>query len=129
MAARETRRGKHKVYVILLDDRVRDKRGVRLGSKPTWPAVYVGLTSLSPQKRFNNHKTNRKAGRGYVRDHGLRLLPDLYEAYNPMPYDLAVTAEAALAENCVWRGIPCSAGIEGQVLVKSIFELFSRYVE
>ncbi len=98
LQARETRRGRSKIYVVLLHESVRRKRGLRAGLNPALPAVYVGLTNLSPQRRFENHKGNRKAGRGYVRDYGICLLPDLYEAYNPMPAKLAVEAEKALAE-------------------------------
>jgi len=32
-----------------------------------------------------------------VRDYGLRLLPQLYEIYNPMPYDGARDMEVELA--------------------------------
>ncbi len=98
LQARQTKRGRSKIYVVLLHGSVRHKRGLRAGLNPALPAVYVGLTNLSPQQRFQNHKANRKAGRGYVRDYGICLLPDLYEAYNPMPAKLAAEAEKALAE-------------------------------
>ena len=32
-----------------------------------------------------------------MRDHGLRLLPQLYERHNPMPYEAARTLEVELA--------------------------------
>jgi hypothetical protein len=33
----------------------------------------------------------------FVRDYGLRLLPALYEVYNPMPYEAAREMEVELA--------------------------------
>jgi hypothetical protein len=96
--ARETKRGNSHIYVVLLDDGVRGRRRVKIGSDPSAPTVYVGMTGLTPRERFRNHKASYKAGKGYVRDYGIGLLPDLYEAYNPMPRILAIKAEKALAE-------------------------------
>ena len=42
------------------------------------PCVYVGMTGLDPDIRFDKHKAGIQSNR-YVRDYGLRLLPDLYE--------------------------------------------------
>lgn len=110
LQARQTKRGRTHIYVVLLDNSVRRRRRVSPGSDATLPAVYVGLTGLSPQKRFQNHKANRKAGRGYVRDYGICLLPDLYRAYNPMPHKLAVQAEEALAEKLRLEGYTVLGG-------------------
>jgi hypothetical protein len=52
------------------------------------PCVYVGMTGLDPDVRFDKHKAGIQSNR-YVKDYGLRLLPDLYEAFNPMSYDEA----------------------------------------
>jgi hypothetical protein len=52
------------------------------------PCVYVGMTGLDPDVRFDKHKAGIQANR-YVKKYGLRLLPDLYEGFNPMPYDEA----------------------------------------
>ena len=60
------------------------------------PCVYVGMTGLDPDTRFDKHKAGIKANR-YAREFGLRLLPDLYEIYNPMPYDGARDMEVELA--------------------------------
>ena len=45
--------------------------------------------------RFDKHMAGIQAGR-YVQAYGLRLLPELYEAYNPMPYDAAREMEVEL---------------------------------
>ncbi len=49
------------------------------------PCVYVGMTGLDPDVRFDKHKAGIQANR-YVTQYGLRLLPDLYEGFNPMSY-------------------------------------------
>ncbi len=58
--------------------------------------VYVGMTGLNPDVRFDKHKAGIQSNR-FVRDFGLRLLPALYEMYNPMPYEGAREMEVELA--------------------------------
>ncbi len=65
------------------------------GYIPGKPCVYVGMTGLDPDVRFDKHKAGLQANR-YVTKFGLRLLPDLYEAYNPMPYETARSMEVEL---------------------------------
>ena len=60
------------------------------------PCVYVGMTGLDPDVRFDKHKAGIQANR-YVQRFGLRLRPDLYEIYDPMPYDAARDLEVELA--------------------------------
>ncbi len=52
------------------------------------PCVYVGMTGLDPDVRFDKHKAGIQANR-YVQRFGLRLLPEIYAAYNPMSYGAA----------------------------------------
>ena len=59
------------------------------------PLVYVGMTGLDVDHRFDKHKASIQSNR-YVRDFGLRLLPALYEIYNPMPYEGARDMEVEL---------------------------------
>jgi len=59
------------------------------------PCVYVGMTGLDPDIRFDKHKAGIQAN-SYVQKYGLQLLPDLYEAYNPMSYEDARTMEVEL---------------------------------
>ena len=59
------------------------------------PLVYVGMTGLDPDVRFDKHKAGIQANR-YVQDFGLRLLPGLYAMYNPMPYEGARDMEVEL---------------------------------
>lgn len=62
---------------------------------PGKPLVYIGMTGLDVDQRFDKHKAGIQSSR-YVRDFGLRLLPKLYEMYNPMPYEGARDMEVEL---------------------------------
>jgi len=95
-----TRRPAHRyhVYVVELDDRVWNELRFRQANPDHMlgkPFVYVGMTGLDPDLRFDRHKAGIQANR-YVRDYGTRLLPRLYEVYNPMPYDAARDMEVEL---------------------------------
>lgn len=92
------RRSHYHVYVVELSDQVwnsarfrRSNPDYRLGM----PFVYVGMTGQDPDIRFDKHKAGIKAN-SFVRDHGLRLLPQLYERHNPMPYEAAREMEVEL---------------------------------
>src|SRR5947209_4435481 len=79
----------HNVYVVLLDaSALKDKKILAANPRrnPAKPCVYVGMTGLTPEERFQNHKAGRKAAR-VVQQFGLRLLPQLYECFNPMPFE------------------------------------------
>jgi hypothetical protein len=92
------------VYVVLLDDRVWNSARFRRAN-PDYqlgkPFVYVGMTGLDPDVRFDKHKAGIQANT-FVREHGVRLLPQLYAVYNPMPEggarDLEVELGIALRE-------------------------------
>jgi len=60
------------------------------------PCVYVGMTGLDPDLRFDRHKAGIQSNR-FVTEYGLRLLPSLYQVYNPMPYEGAREMEVELA--------------------------------
>jgi hypothetical protein len=59
------------------------------------PCVYVGMTGLDPDVRFDKHMAGIQAN-AYVQRYGLRLLPDLYEAFNPMSYEQAKNMEVEI---------------------------------
>ena len=89
----------YSVYVIELSKGVIYEprfRKANPGYDPLKPCVYVGMTGLSPRQRFAKHKAGIKANR-FARKYGLRLLPTLYEVYNPMPYEGAREMEVELA--------------------------------
>jgi hypothetical protein len=60
------------------------------------PCFYVGLTGLSPEHRFENHRRGRKSAR-IVRRFGVRLLPALYRHHNPVPFEVGRVLEPWLA--------------------------------
>ena len=89
----------YSVYVIELSKDVIYEprfRKANPGYDPLKPCVYVGMTGLSPRQRFAKHKAGSKANK-FARKYGLRLLPALYEVYNPMPYEGAQEMEVELA--------------------------------
>lgn len=93
------RRYHYHVYVIELSkDVLHEARFLK--ANPDYvtgmPCVYVGMTGVNPDLRFDKHKAGIQSNR-YVREYGLRLLPSLYEMYNPMPYDGARDMEVELA--------------------------------
>ena len=93
------RRGRYHVYVILLSDQVlQEPRFMRAnpGYRTGQPCVYVGMTGLDPDARFDRHKAGVQANR-FVTQYGLHLVPRLYEVYNPMPYEAARDMEVELA--------------------------------
>jgi hypothetical protein len=93
------RRPHHSVYVIELSPRVLAEsrfRKANPGYVAGRPCVYVGMTGLDPDVRFDKHKAGLQSNR-FVRDYGLRLLPEIYAAYNPMTYDDARAMEVELA--------------------------------
>ena len=92
-------RHRHSVYVIELSPEVLNEAKFRRANPDydvTKPCVYVGMTGLTPEKRFENHRKAIKSNR-YAHDYGLRLLPRLYAVYNPMPYRAAQDMEIELA--------------------------------
>lgn len=101
-AARRTRSEvgyRHHVYVIELSRGVLYERAFQRANPlydPEKPCVYVGMTGLDPATRFARHKAGVKANR-FAEKYGVRLLPSLYEVYNPMPYEAAKEMEVELA--------------------------------
>ncbi|OGO17231.1 MAG: hypothetical protein A2Z15_06525 [Chloroflexi bacterium RBG_16_50_11] len=88
------------VYVIELDLAV--KNDVRfINENPNmqkgYPCYYVGITGLTPQQRFVNHKSGNKASR-IVKKYGIQLVPELYQQFNPMSYELATRLEVIFAK-------------------------------
>ena len=93
------RRSHYHVYVIelskdvLCESRFRKANPDYVAGKP---CVYVGMTGLDPDVRFDKHKAGIQSNR-YVQQFGLHLMPYLCEAYNPMSYDAAREMEVEVA--------------------------------
>ena len=89
----------HNVYVVLLAPAARRLAAVRAANpnrRRGKPCVYVGMSGLTPEERFTNHKQGIKAA-AVVQRYGIRLLPELYAHLNPMPYEAAREMEVELA--------------------------------
>jgi len=96
----------HSVYVIEL------KRSVLKNKKfatanPHFsgekPCVYIGMTGLTPEERFEQHLSGYKAAR-IAKRFGVRLKPRLYASKNPMTYEDACAMEVELARRLRNRG-------------------------
>jgi predicted GIY-YIG superfamily endonuclease len=83
----------HSVYVVYLRNPKGDGK----------PGYYVGMTGLTPEERFENHKKGIKAAR-VVTKFGVRLVPKLYAHLNPMSYPKASAMEVMLADSLRKRG-------------------------
>jgi len=93
------RRGHYHVYVVELSKQVLDEprfMKANPGYQAGKPCVYVGMTGVDPDVRFDKHKAGIQSNR-YVQRFGVRLLPEIYAAYNPMSYDAARDMEVELA--------------------------------
>ena len=95
----EIKKGHHSVYVVYLRNPKGDGRA----------GYYVGMTGLTPEARFANHKAGIKAAR-VVRRFGVRLVPRLYAHLNPMRFEQAAAKEIALAEELRARGYQVFGG-------------------
>lgn len=96
----------HNVYVVELDPSVRENLAFYIAnpnSSLDLPCVYVGMTGPTPEERFARHKAGVQHSR-IVHRFGLRLLPQMYEHLNPMPYNAALQMEVELAEELRAKG-------------------------
>ena len=93
------RRDHYHVYVIELSKDVLFEakfRKANPGYVAGKPCLYVGMTGLDPDVRFDKHKAGIQSNR-FVREFGLRLLPELYELYGTLSYEDACALEVELA--------------------------------
>jgi len=102
----------HNVYVVLLSKAaLKDRWILQRNPKrdPSKPAVYVGMTGLPVDHRFENHKNGYKAAR-LVRKYAVRLMPELYAHLNPMPFEAAAQMEKDLAADLRNEGYTVAGG-------------------
>ena len=95
----KARREHHHVYVVYL----RNPRGDGKAG------YYVGMTGLTPEARFENHKRGYKSASVVMRC-GVRLVPTLYAHLNPMTFKDAAKMEKHLAEELRARGFQVFGG-------------------
>src|SRR5436190_9653405 len=102
----------HNVYVILLDPAaLRHPSILRANPRrnPALPCVYVGMTGLPVEHRFENHKHGYKSAWA-VKKYGIQLLPELFAHLNPMPFEAAAQMEQDLAEDLRQQGYTVTGG-------------------
>jgi len=95
------------LYVVRLDEAVLEDSKFRKenpGYRPGKPCAYVGVTSRTPEERFEQHKRGEKAGKGYVTKYGQYLMKRQYEHRNPVATAEAEDKERALAESLRRKG-------------------------
>jgi hypothetical protein len=78
----------HRVYVVLLENPRGDGRN----------GHYVGMTGLTLEERFANHKRGHKSA-SIVRKYGVGLAWDLFDGIPAMSYQEAALAEPTLADD------------------------------
>lgn len=97
---------RHNVYVVELTKDVLHIKKF-MDRNPNYKhgssCYYVGMTGLDPVERFKKHKLGIKSN-VYVQRYGVRLVPGLYEKYNPMTFDESCDMEITLTAELRNRG-------------------------
>jgi Protein of unknown function (DUF3553) len=97
LAPQSWSRGHYSIYAIELNREVQKKASFRKRNPGmTAGCLYVGMTGLTPEKRFARHRAGTQSGR-YVRDFGVRLRLDLVEGFSRLPFPIAAFMESKLA--------------------------------
>jgi hypothetical protein len=113
----------YSVYVVLLDEYVGTLPQMRRRNpkrSPSKPVVYVGVTSLPVNRRFD---FRRAAPEQEWRLHkfGVRLMPELYDSLHPMACKRALETAKKLAEDLRAKGCGVANGVcDGSQFYKSI---------
>jgi predicted GIY-YIG superfamily endonuclease len=90
-------RGHYSIYAIELDRGVQQKAAFRKRNPGmTGGCLYIGMTGLTPEKRFARHRAGTQSGR-YVCEYGVRLRLDLVEGFSRLPFPIAAFMESKLA--------------------------------
>jgi hypothetical protein len=121
---------RYSVYVVLLDEYVGTLPQMRRRNPkrdPSKPFVYIGLTSLPVDRRFDFH--------GAIPEHewrlhkfGVRLMPELYDSLRPMTCKRALQASKKLAEDLRAKGFGVANGVcDGSQFYKSILAQMQRF--
>ncbi|WP_111682738.1 ribose-5-phosphate isomerase [Winogradskyella tangerina] len=98
----------YRIYVVELSKRVYTKNAKFRAANPQFNGVleclYVGMTSKTPNERFEQHKTGHRNKKGYkisssiVEKYGLYLRPSLYMHIDPfLTREEALIAEKEIA--------------------------------
>jgi hypothetical protein len=121
VSSRSWSRGHYTVYAIELDRAVWKHRAFR-ERNPAGAAggcLYVGVTGLSPEARFERHQTGTQSGR-FVRTHGRRLRLDLVEGFSKLPIASLSAWSRSSPHGCGRKGSRSGRTDEG---VRSLFSI------
>ena len=104
---------RYSIYVVLLDEYVATLPQMRRRNPkrdPSKPFVYVGLTSLPVNRRFDF----RKATPEYewrLHKFGVRLMSELYDSFHPMTLKRALQTAKKLADDLRAKGFGVANGV------------------
>ena len=103
----------YRVYVVLLNEYIGTLPQMRRRNHkrdPSKPFVYVGLTPLSVGRRFDFRKATPET-EWRVHKFGVRLMPELYDSFNPMTRKQALKTAKKLADDLRAKGFGVANGI------------------
>jgi hypothetical protein len=120
---------RYSVYVVRLDDYVGTlpqmrRRNPKRG--PSKPFVYVGLTPLPVNRRFDFRRATPEH-EWRLHKFGIRLMPELYDSLRPMTCKRALQTAKKLAEDLRAKGFGVANGVcDGSQFYKSILAQAQR---
>jgi hypothetical protein len=104
---------RYSVYVVLLDGYVGTLPQMRRRNPkrdPSKPFVYVGLTSLTVDRRFDFRRATSEA-EWRLHKFGLRLMPELYDSFHSMTCNRALQTAKKLADDLRAKGFGVANGV------------------
>jgi hypothetical protein len=110
---RTERQLRYSIYVVLLDAYVGTLPQMRLRNPkrgPSKPVVYVGLTSLPVNRRFDFRRATPEH-EWRLHKFGVRLMPELYDSLRPMTCKQALQTAKKLAEDLRAKGFGVANGV------------------
>jgi hypothetical protein len=113
----------YSVYVVLLDEYIGALPQMRRRNPnrdPSKPCVYVGITALRVDRRFDFRRATPTT-EWRVHQYGVRLMPELYKHLNPMTHERALQKARKLAEDLRAKGFGVANSLcDGSQSYKSI---------
>ena len=113
LTTRAVRELRYSVYVVLLDEDIGTLPQMRRRNPkrdPSKPFVYVGLTPLRVNRRFDYRRVANK-GEWRLHRFGLRLMPELFERLDPMTPEKATHTARKLSEDLRAKGFGVANGV------------------
>ena len=104
---------RYSIYVVLLDDYVGTLPQMRRRNPkrdPSKPYVYVGLTPLRTDRRFDFRRATPEH-EWRVHKFGVRLMPELYHCSHPMTCEQALLTAKELADDLRATGFGVANGV------------------